>query len=108
MQGGERAPFRGCPFHNAAVEAAGTIPEVAGLVARHKDSFERQLVETAKLAGAADPQDLGSQLAIVLEGASALATSNDDAHDASEARTLAELLIAMALPPESASVRSGA
>src|ERR1700758_847630 len=72
------APVRGCPFHNAAVEAAGAMPEVRRLVRAHKRNYIDWLTELARQAGAADPELLGNQLAVLYEGAAALATSLDD------------------------------
>ena len=39
--------LRGCPFHNAAVEAAGEMPDVAQLVKHHKQAFLDRLISTA-------------------------------------------------------------
>jgi AcrR family transcriptional regulator len=87
------APVRGCPFHNAAVEAAGLMPGVQSIVRTNKRNFIVGLTELAKLAGAADPELLGNQLAVLYEGAAALATSLDDAWPWVQARTAAETLI---------------
>lgn len=91
------AVVRGCPFHNAVVEAAGTMPEVAELVERHKRAFARRLVETAAEAGARAPEALGRQLAVLFEGARALATSVNDPGPIRDARAAAELLIEVAV-----------
>lgn len=88
---------RGCPFHNAAVEAASDMPEVAHLVARYKRAFRDRLVRTAAEAGAADPVSLGGQLAVIYEGATALATSCNDRKVISDARNAAAALITTAL-----------
>ncbi len=93
----EGAVVRGCPFHNAAVEAAGDMPDVARLVEREKRAFRDQLIAVAAEAGAADPGQLGSQLAVVYEGATALATSCNDSDAFSDARGAAALLIQAAL-----------
>jgi AcrR family transcriptional regulator len=90
---GRDAPLRGCPFHNAAVEAAGAMPGVQDIVRASKRSFTDGLVDLARQAGAADPQRLGSQLAVLYEGAAALATSLDDPSPWLQARTAAETLI---------------
>ena len=84
---------RGCPFHNAAVEAAGDMPDVARVVERAKRAFRDQLIAVAAEAGAADPGRLGSQLAVVYEGATALATSCNDGTAFSDARDAASVLI---------------
>ena len=36
LSDGENGRMRGCPFHNAAVEAAGAMPEVEHIVHLHK------------------------------------------------------------------------
>ncbi len=91
------APLRGCPFHNAAVEAAGAMPGVQSIVRANKRNFIDGLTELAKQAGAGDPRLLGNQLAVLYEGAAALATSLDDASPWALAHTAAETLIDQAL-----------
>ncbi|MCM3922519.1 TetR/AcrR family transcriptional regulator [Frankia sp. AiPs1] len=93
--GGRR--LRGCPFHNAAVETAGTVPAVERAVIRHKAAFTRLLAETAQAAGAPDPAALGRQLAVLFEGATALATSLNDPAPLADARAAAAALIDTAL-----------
>jgi AcrR family transcriptional regulator len=87
------APLRGCPFHNAAVEAAGGMPGVQEIVRATKRNFADGLTELARQAGAARPRLLGNQLAVLYEGAAALATSLDDSSPWTQARTAAETLI---------------
>jgi AcrR family transcriptional regulator len=48
--------IRGCPYHNAAVETAGALPEVQAEVVRHKQEFAARLIETARAAGARNPE----------------------------------------------------
>ncbi|KZS81209.1 MULTISPECIES: TetR/AcrR family transcriptional regulator [Mycobacterium] len=91
------APLRGCPFHNAAVEAAGAMPGVESIVRATKQNFIDGLTELAREAGAGDPHSLGSQLAVLYEGAAALATSLNDASTWEQARAAAETLIDRAL-----------
>jgi len=90
-------PLRGCPFHNAAVEAAGGMPGVQEIVRASKRSFINGLAELAQQAGAADPQQLGNELGVLYEGAAALATSLDDSSPWTHARAAAESLIDQAL-----------
>jgi AcrR family transcriptional regulator len=90
-------PLRGCPFHNAAVEAAGAMPGVKEIVRASKRSFINGLAELAEQAGAADPQLLGNELGVLYEGAAALATSLDDSSPWAQARAAAETLIDQAL-----------
>src|ERR1700761_8393262 len=61
--------FRGCPFHNAAVESAGMMPGVQGIVRAAKVGFADWLTDLAAQAGAANPRQLGGQLAVLYEGA---------------------------------------
>lgn len=86
------ATFRGCPFHNAAVEAAGTMPRVQEIVRASKQGFADALTELAEQSGAADPRQLANQLAVLSEGAAALATSLDDPTPWAWAKTAAETL----------------
>jgi AcrR family transcriptional regulator len=92
-----RGPLRGCPFHNAAVEAAGGMPGVQEIVRANKRGFIAALTELAKQAGADDPQLLGSELGVLYEGAAALATSLDDSSPWAQARAAAQTLIDQAL-----------
>jgi AcrR family transcriptional regulator len=85
--------FRGCPFHNAAVEAADHMPGVHAVVHEHKLQFITRLTEVAAEVGAKDPYQLGHQLAVLFEGATALATSLNDTAPLLHARSAAEVLI---------------
>ena len=90
-------PLRGCPFHNAAVEAAGSMPGVQEIVRATKSNFIDALTELAKLAGVTDPQPLANQLAVLYDGAASLATSLDDPSPWTQAHTAADTLINQAL-----------
>ena len=70
--------FRGCSFHDAAVEAADEMPSVHYIVHEHKLQFIARLTDAAAQVGARDPYQLGHQLAVLFEGALALATSLND------------------------------
>jgi AcrR family transcriptional regulator len=89
--------LRGCPFHNAAVESAGALTSTDEIVRAHKQEFTRRLVAVAREAGAADPQLLGQQLAVLFEGATAMATSLNDTAPVVHARAAAATLIEAAL-----------
>lgn len=91
--------FRGCPFHNAAVEAADDMPGVHDLVHEHKLQFISRLTDVAAEAGAKDPYQLGHQLAVLFEGAAALATSLNDSAPLLHARDAAAVLIDSAVRP---------
>jgi AcrR family transcriptional regulator len=90
-------PMRGCPFHNAAVEAAEAMPEVQHIVHTHKRNYINGLTKLAKQAGAANPKLLGNQLAVLYEGAAALSTSLDDRTPWAHARKAAQTLIDQAV-----------
>ena len=91
--------MRGCPFHNAAVEASGAMPGVEHIIHRHKRDYVDGLTQLARDAGAVDPELLGNQIALLYEGASALSTSLNDPAPWARARVTAEALISMWLPP---------
>jgi AcrR family transcriptional regulator len=84
---------RGCPFHNAAVESAGSMASTDEIVRTHKLEFVRRLIAVAEEAGAADPHLLGEQLAVLFEGATAMATSLNDTAPVVHARAAAATLI---------------
>jgi AcrR family transcriptional regulator len=90
---------RGCPLHNTAVEAAGTMPEAAAVVERHKRDLAARLIKTAAEAGAREPEVLGRRLAVLFEGARALSTSLNDARPFEDAQELAQALIDAAAGP---------
>ncbi|ODQ94029.1 TetR/AcrR family transcriptional regulator [Mycolicibacterium holsaticum] len=85
--------IRGCPFHNAAVESAGEIPEVHEIVEAHKRSFIDGLGDLASQAGAANPKAVGFQLAVLYEGAASLSTSLNDTAPWDHARKAAQRLL---------------
>ena len=92
-----RDVLRGCAFHNAAVESAGSLASTDEIVRAHKLEFTRRLVDIAREAGAADPHLLGQQLAVLFEGATAMATSLNDTAPVVHARAAAATLIDAAL-----------
>jgi AcrR family transcriptional regulator len=90
-------PMRGCPFHNAAVEAADAMPEIHGIVQEHKRNYIKGLIKLAREAGAANPTLLGNQLGLLFEGAAALSTSLDDPAPWTHARKAATTLLNQAV-----------
>lgn len=89
--------MRGCPFHNAAVEAAEAMPEIQEIVHEHKRAYIKGLIKLARQSGAANPVLLGNQLGLLYEGAAALSTSLDDPAPWTHARKAAATLIDQAL-----------
>jgi AcrR family transcriptional regulator len=86
-------PMRGCPFHNAAVEAAEAMPEIQDIVHEHKRNYIKGLIKLARQAGAASPTLLGNQLGVLYEGAAALSTSLDDPAPWTHARKAVQTLL---------------
>jgi AcrR family transcriptional regulator len=91
------AQMRGCPFHNAAVEAADGMPEIHDIVQEHKRNYIKGLIKLARQAGATNPTLVGNQLALLYEGAAALSTSLDDPACWTHARKAATTLIDQAV-----------
>ncbi len=69
------------------------MPGVEDIVHEHKLDFTARLIRAATEAGARDPYQLGNQLAVLFEGARALATSLNDTSPLLHARSAAETLI---------------
>jgi AcrR family transcriptional regulator len=89
--------MRGCPFHNAAVEASERMPEIQDVVHEHKRAYIKGLIKLARQAGAANPTLLGNQLGLLYEGAAALSTSLDDPAPWTHARKTATTLVDQAM-----------
>jgi AcrR family transcriptional regulator len=89
--------FRGCGFINAFGELGATSPAVAAAAREHKQSFQDHVARLALEAGA--DEALGSQLALLAEGAQTTAAIAGRADAAVQARRAAEILIAAALDP---------
>ena len=60
-----------CPFIRAAVEIHDSGHPARRYAREYKQAFATRLTETAREAGATDPEQLGEQLALLLDGASA-------------------------------------
>src|ERR1700712_2968501 len=60
-----------CPFIGAAVEIQDPGHPARLLARDYKEALAARLAETAREAGAANPEQLGEQLALLLDGASA-------------------------------------
>lgn len=91
--------FRGCPFHNAAVESAGAWTRLDDIIRAHKRRFAERLIATAEELGASDPYLLGNQLMVLFEGATALATTLNDTAPLLHARSAAAQLVDEAIRP---------
>jgi AcrR family transcriptional regulator len=86
-----------CPFIRAAVEIQDPAQPARVLARDYKRAFAARLTEAAREAGAADPEQLGEQLALLLDGASARSRVLDS--DAfGTAAAMAVVLIDNAIP----------
>lgn len=90
-----------CPFVGAAVEITDPEHPARRRVHDYKVSVAARFAETARLAGAADPEQLGEQLALLLDGASAR-TRTLGVETLPTAAAIAAVLIDRALPAEPA------
>ncbi|SEE36248.1 transcriptional regulator, TetR family [Streptomyces sp. KS_5] len=84
---------RGCPFVNAAVEAADPHAEAHELSRRQKLAFVQRVADAARDAGVRDPVALGQQLVLLYDGASAHAVIMNSVEAALTARDIAAVLI---------------
>ncbi len=90
-----------CPFIAAAVEIQDPGHAARVLASDYKKAFAARLTETAREAGANDPEQLGEQLALLLDGASARSrVLNIDTF--ATAAAIAAVLVDNALPAASA------
>ena len=94
-----------CPFIAAAVEIPDPGHPAREYARNYKKDFAARLIDTAREAGATNPEQLGEQLALLLDGASARSrVLNTDTF--ATAAAIATVLIDNALPAVSA-VRPG-
>ena len=86
-----------CPFIAAAVEIHDTGHPARVYARDYKQAIAARLTETAREAGATNPEQLGEQLALLLDGASARSRVLDTS-TFSTAATIAAVLIEDAIP----------
>jgi AcrR family transcriptional regulator len=102
---GVHAPL--CPFIAAAVEIPDPGHPARVLARDYKKAFAARLTDAAREAGATDPERLGEQLALLLDGASARSrVLNTDAF--STAAAIAAVLVDNAIPTAAVSAGAGA
>ena len=88
-----------CPFIAAAVEISDAAHPARVHARDYKLAFAGRLIDTAREAGAADPEQLGEQLALLLDGVSARNRVLDTDTFATAA-AIAVVLIDNALPAD--------
>ena len=89
-----------CPYIAAAVELHDPHHPASEYARDYKTAIAARFTETAREAGAADPEQLGEQLALLLDGASAR-TRVLDRDSFSTAAAIAVALIDLAVPSPS-------
>lgn len=89
-----------CPFLAAAVELPDPGHPARVTARDYKQSFAARLADAAREGGAAFPEELGEQLALLLDGASARSRVLD-AEAFTTAAAIAAVLVDAALPPAS-------
>jgi AcrR family transcriptional regulator len=86
-------PIRGCPFVDAAAEFPDPDSPVHEYARQQKRRFGRRIVELLAALGAADPEILGEQLAVLADGAASRSMVLNDARCGRYARAAAEALL---------------
>jgi AcrR family transcriptional regulator len=86
-----------CPFIAAAVELHDAQHSASRYARDYKTAIAARLTETAREAGAANPEQLGEQLALLIDGAS-VRTRVLDRESFSTAAAVAAVLIDNAIP----------
>ncbi len=86
-----------CPYIAAAVELHDPRHPAAEYARDYKTAIAARLAETAREAGATDPEQLGEQLALLIDGASAR-TRVLNSESFSSAAAIAAVLIDAAIP----------
>jgi AcrR family transcriptional regulator len=86
-----------CPFIRAAVEIPDAGHPARVLARDYKKAFAARLTDAAREAGATDPEQLGEQLALLLDGASARSRVLD-ADAFATAAAIAAVLVDNAIP----------
>ncbi|MGW0039929.1 TetR/AcrR family transcriptional regulator [Gordonia sp. NPDC003376] len=92
-EGHGRSGFRGCPFTNAAVELPDPLHPARQVISSYKAWLRASLSELAAEAGLENPNQWGSDLQLLIDGANARVVVDDDRtaiHDAG--RVAASLL----------------
>src|SRR3954470_6528346 len=95
-----------CPFIGAAVEIQDPGHPARLLARDYKRAFAARITEAAREAGATDPEQLGEQLALLLDGASARSRVLDTDTFATAA-AIAVVLIDHAIPTAAVQHRAG-
>jgi AcrR family transcriptional regulator len=90
----EEPSFRGCAIVNAATQHR--VKPIQDLTARHLDRYITLLTGIAERGGAAEPEVLGRQLLMLVEGATTVAANHHTASAGTDARQAALSLLSAA------------
>lgn len=94
--------FLGCAYLKAVNELAERLPEVRQIARRAKHSLRKRIIRVAAASNLKDPEELGNQLAVLLEGAQSLSLIERSARPFMPARRAAiTLLLAHGWSPAS-------
>ncbi len=93
--------FQGCMFIKASAEYQAQDHAINQQSLDHKKLLAEHFEVLARVAGAADPLELAKHLLILKEGAIVLAAMSHTPDAARDAKTVAEMLIAKAIPSDS-------
>lgn len=89
--------FRGCAFINTFGELGGVAPAVAAVARDHKEALRSYFAEQTDALGL--PPVLAGQLALLANGAMAVAGISGSAEPATQAKSAAKTLLDAALAP---------
>ncbi|MEV6591911.1 TetR/AcrR family transcriptional regulator [Streptomyces acidicola] len=95
--------FRGCPFTNAAVELPDAGHPGRAVILAYKNWLRTTLADLAAEAGLADPEELGSDLLLLIDGANARVVHSGDRDAMRRAGSAAARLVAAARTPSTPS-----
>lgn len=85
--------FKGCAFVKAHHELSATVPEVREIASEAKEKLRVRLVSLARKSGRQHPAELGTELALLCEGAQSLSMIQGNAQPARVARQIASVLV---------------
>lgn len=92
-RGHQRDGFRGCPFTNAAVELPDPGHLARLVIAEYKLALRDTLAGLAAEAGLDDPEQVGSELLLLIDGANARVVVTGDRSAMLQARAAAAKLL---------------
>jgi AcrR family transcriptional regulator len=85
--------FRGCPFLNAAAEFPNPAHKARAVCRANKSELKHRLAALAKDMGASEPERLGNQLTLLIDGAFSNSQALGKAGPATELLSAGEALI---------------